>query len=259
LSAPIKPGAEPLSRGGHGALGEVGVLVLHGFTGSPISVRPLAELLSERGFAVEMPRLPGHGTMARDLLPFRYADFLAEAAAALQRLRQRTKTQVVVGFSMGGTLALDLGTKEPLQGVVTINAQILDRGGVVVKLAPLIEKLVPLAPASAAGLKKNDIKKGGDEDAYDMVAAAAGNSIVRALPEVRARLPLLKMPLLVIYSRDDHSVPPDNSRSLPSLVGSERVTLLELLDSYHVALLDNDLPLIAERVASFAESVAKTP
>jgi carboxylesterase len=160
---------------------------------------------------------------------------------------------------MGGTLALDLGTKEPLHGVVTINAQILDRGGVVVKLAPLIEKLVPLAPASAAGLKKNDIKKGGDEDAYDMVAAAAGNSIVRALPEVRARLPLLKMPLLVIYSRDDHSVPPDNSRSLPSLVGSERVTLLELLDSYHVALLDNDLPLIAERVASFAESVAKTP
>jgi carboxylesterase len=258
LTAPVRPGAEPLSLDGQGELAGVGILVLHGFTGSPVSVRPLAELLSKRGFAVEVPRLPGHGTTPRDLLPFRYSDFRAESKAALERLRRRTTTQIVVGLSMGGTLALDLGTTEALHGVVSINAQILDRGGVVVKLGPLIEKLVPLAPASAAGLKKNDIKKGGDEDAYDMVAAAAGNSLVRALPEVRARLRSLTMPLLVVYSRDDHSVAPENSRALPSLVGSQHVTVLELLESYHVATLDNDLPLLGERIASFAESVAKT-
>jgi carboxylesterase len=124
----------------------------------------------------------------------------------------------------------------------------------------LIEKLVPIAPASAAGLRKNDIKKGGDEDAYDWVAAAAGNSLVRALPDVRGRLKSLKCPLLVIYSRDDHSVPPANSKALPGLVGSppETVSVLELEDSYHVATLDNDLPLIDQRVASFAESLLKT-
>jgi carboxylesterase len=128
----------------------------------------------------------------------------------------------------------------------------------IVKLAPLIEKLIPIAPASAAGLTKNDIKKGGDEQAYDWVAAAAGNSFVRALPEVRGRLGSLKSPLLVIYSRDDHSVPPANSKALPGLVGGKNVTVLELADSYHVATLDNDLPLIGERVASFAESLTKT-
>jgi carboxylesterase len=259
LSAPIRSGAEPLSRDGSGALSSVGILLVHGFTGSPVSLRPLAELLSKRGFAIEMPRLPGHGTTPRDLLPFRYADWRAEAKAALERLRQRTTTQVAVGLSMGGTLVLDLGTTEPLHGVVSINAQILDRGGVVVKLAPLIEKLLPLAPASAAGLKKNDIKRGGEEDAYDLVAAAAGNSLVKALPEVRGRLGQLTMPLLVIYSRDDHCVSPASSQALPSLVGTKRVTVLELLDSYHVATLDNDLPLIEASVASFAESVAKTP
>lgn len=258
MSATIRPGAEPLSRPGHGALAETGVLLVHGFTGNPISLRPLAERLSQRGFAVEVPLLPGHGTVPRDLLPTRYADWRAEALAALQRLRARTKSVVALGLSMGGTLALDLATSEPLAGVVSINAQILDRGGVVVKLGPLIEKVLPMAPASAAGLVKNDIKKGGDENAYDSVASAAGNSLVRELPKLRARLRSLTCPLLVIYSRDDHSVPPENSKALPSLVGSKNVSVLELQESYHVATLDNDLPLIDERVAAFAESLSKT-
>lgn len=258
MSAPIRPGAEPLSRVGEGPLAHVGILLLHGFTGSPVSLRPLAELLSKRGFAVELPLLPGHGTTPRDLLPFRYADFRAEALAALGRLRARTQKVVAVGLSMGGTLVLDLATSEQLEGVVSINAQILDRGGVIVKLAPLLEKVVPIVPASMAGLSKNDIKKGGDEDAYDQVAAAAGNSLVRALPEVRGRLGSVSAPLLVIYSRDDHSVPPENSKALASLVGSKSVTVLELTESYHVATLDHDLPLIEESIASLAESISKT-
>lgn len=259
MSAPVRPGAEAISRDGHGPHAQVGMLVLHGFTGSPVSVRPLAELLSKRGFAIELPRLPGHGTRPKDLLPTRYADWLAEARAALNRLEARTQQVFAVGLSMGGTLALDLATTEALSGVVTINAQILDRGGMIVKLAPVIEKLLPIAPASAAGLTKNDIKKGGNEDAYDWVATAAGNSLVRALPEVRGRLKSLTCPLLVIYSRDDHSVPPANSKALPQLVGSppDAVSVLELQDSYHVATLDNDLPLIDERVASFAENLRK--
>ncbi len=158
---------------------------------------------------------------------------------------------------MGGSLVLDLASSDSVAGVVTINAQILDREGLVVKLAPLIEKLIPMAPAAAAGLVKNDIKKpGGDEDAYAWVAAAAGNSFVRELPKLRQRLAQLRCPLLVAYSRDDHSVPPANSRALPGLVASTDVTLLELQDSYHVATLDNDLPLLEERIALFAQRVA---
>ncbi len=258
MTAAVRPGAESVSREGHGPLAESGILLVHGFTGSPVSLRPLCELLSKRGFAVEMPRLPGHGTRPRDLLPTRYADWRAEALSGLTRLRARTQHVFAVGLSMGGTLVLDLATTEKLDGVITINAQILDRGGLIVKLAPLIEKILPIAPASAAGLTKNDIKKGGDEDAYDWVAAAAGNSLVRALPEVRSRLGALSCPLLVIYSRDDHSVPPDNSKALPALVGSKNVTVLELHDSYHVVTLDNDLPLVDQSIASFAESLLKT-
>jgi len=91
------PGAEPISREGHGALAPIGLLLLHGFTGNPTSLRPLAELLSARGFALELPLLPGHGTEPRDLLPTRYADWRAAAVSALDRLRARTKHVFVVG------------------------------------------------------------------------------------------------------------------------------------------------------------------
>jgi alpha-beta hydrolase superfamily lysophospholipase len=63
---PVLPGAEAWSSPGGGPHG---VLVLHGFTGNPVSVRPLAEALAEAGFAVEMPRLPGHGTHVEDMIP----------------------------------------------------------------------------------------------------------------------------------------------------------------------------------------------
>ena len=260
MSHAVRPGAEPLSREGTGAFAQVGILLVHGFTGSPVSLRPLSELLSKRGFAIEMPRLPGHGTHPRDLLPYRYEDWLKEALAALARLRARTEHVVAVGLSMGGTLVLDLACTEKLAGAVTINAQVLDRGGLIVALAPVIEKLIPIAPASTAGLTKNDIKKGGDEDAYDRVAAAAGNSLVRELPKLRARLGEVRCPLLVVYSRDDHSVPPANSKAIPGMVGTpaSQVTVLELLDSYHVATLDNDLPLLDAKIAAFAESCSKS-
>lgn len=261
MSHPVLPGCEAWSVPGSGPNADTGFLLVHGFTGNPGSLRPLAQELSRRGFAVELPRLPGHGTHYRDMQNTRYADWRAEAEAGLRRLTQRADRVVLLGLSMGGAIVLDLaGTPEPaapIAGVVTVNAAILDREGLVVKLSPLIEKVMPLAPASAAGLVKNDIKKPGvSEEAYEWVPTAAGNSYVRALPEIRARLQHVRVPLLVFYSREDHSVPPKNSQALPGLVGTTDVTVVVLEDSYHVATLDNDLPVIVERSSQFAERVA---
>ena len=123
---------------------------------------------------------------------------------------------------MGGTLgARSWPRSEALDGVVTINAQILDRGGLIVKLGPVIEKLMPIAPASAAGLTKNDIKKGGDEDAYDL-GRGRGRQLAgaRAARSARPAEEPDAVRCWSIYSRDDHSVPPANSKALPGLVGT---------------------------------------
>jgi carboxylesterase len=259
VTFPVLPGAEPWSSNGTGERARVGVLLAHGFTGSPASLRPLAEMLARRGFSVELVRLPGHGTHFRDMMSTRYEDWSGEVAQGLTRLRARCEHVVALGLSMGGTLVLDVVSKDPslVEGVVTINAPVLDREGILVKLAPFLEHVLPLVPASAAGLARNDIAKPGmNELAYSWVPAKAGNSLVREFPRIRAQLAQLTCPALIAYSRADHSVPPENSKAILRLLGSKDITELALERSYHVATLDYDLELIEERVTAFVDRVS---
>ena len=108
-SAP-RPEREPWSSPGSGERSRIGVMLVHGFTGSPVSLRPLGELLAKRGFSVEIPRLPGHGTTWREMIPTRYEDWRAEVVRKANELRSRTERLVLVGLSMGGTLSLDVSS-----------------------------------------------------------------------------------------------------------------------------------------------------
>ncbi|HET7539810.1 MAG TPA: alpha/beta fold hydrolase [Polyangiaceae bacterium] len=259
MTFPVLPGAEPWSFNGSGERSRIGILMAHGFTGCPASLRPLAELFARRGFALELVRLPGHGTHFRDMMSTRYEDWRGEVADGLARLAARSESVIALGISMGGTLVLDLVSQDPkrVAGAVVINSQVLDRKGILVKLGPLLEHVVPLVPASAVGLVRNDIAKPGvNELAYSWVPAKSGNSLVREFPRIRKQLPNITCPILVAYSRADHSVPPENSRAILRAVRSRDVTELPLERSFHVATLDYDLELIEQRVTAFADRVA---
>ncbi|HLV68604.1 MAG TPA: alpha/beta fold hydrolase [Polyangiaceae bacterium] len=252
---------EPFRAPGHGNNARIGLALIHGFTGNPASLRPLAEGLAARGFAIDLPRLPGHGTHVRDMARTTYPDYRAEVVATIDRLTPATDHVVLVGLSMGATLALDVAAtgdrSTAVAGVVAINPQILDREGLAVKLAPLIERVLPLAPATLAGLHKDDIAKPGvSELAYDWVPTRAGNSLLRELPRIRARLPEITCPVLVAHSRVDHSVPPENSQTVLELVKGGLATELVLERSFHVATLDYDRELLEQRIAEFAERVS---
>jgi carboxylesterase len=258
---PVLPGAEPFESAGSGDHARIGVALIHGFTGSPISLRPLAERLAARGFAVELPRLPGHGTSEKDMARTRYADWVSAADEAVSRLERRCDRVVVGGLSMGAAITIDVcarGTHPKLAGAFTINIQILDRQRLAVKLGPVIERVMPFAPAAMAGLRKDDIAKPGvSERAYALVPTAAGNSFTRELPRIREAAGRIRCPVLVISSREDHSVNPENSKALAAeLLAPGFATVLTLERSYHVATLDYDLELIEANVATFAESVA---
>jgi carboxylesterase len=258
--ASTRPERQAWSSPGHGQRGRIGIVLVHGFTGSPTSLRPLGELLAGRGFAVEIPRLPGHGTTWREMIPTRYDDWRAEVVRTFNRLGARVDKVFLVGLSMGGTLSLDVASAGDVSpaGVVAINAQILDRKGIVVKLGPWLEKIFPVVPASAAGLRSNDIAKpGAGEQAYGWVPSAAGNSLLRALPRVRAQVEKLACPVMIAYSRQDHSVSPENSKHLLGLIRSPDLTELVLERSFHVATLDYDMELIEERVTAFADRLGR--
>ena len=100
----VQPGAEPFSADG----GPVGVLVLHGFTGSPRTVRPWAEYLAAAGLTVRAPRLPGHGTTWQDLATTGSRDWYATAEQAFTELSGRCEQVFLTGISMGACLAFRL-------------------------------------------------------------------------------------------------------------------------------------------------------
>jgi carboxylesterase len=240
---PLLPGAEPFAHEG----GEIGVLLCHGFTGSPQSMRPWAEYLAERGLTVSLPLLPGHGTRWEDLQVTGWQDWYAEVDRALRELTARCAEVFVFGLSMGGALALRLAAKhgDAVSGLVLVNP-VNQVHGAAARVLPVVRHLVP----STRGLT-NDIKKDGAlEVGYAKVPLHAAYSLAVFLRTLDRELPQVTQPLLLLHSAVDHVVAPADSARILSRVSSVDAAEIVLEDSYHVATLDND----AERI--FAESLA---
>jgi carboxylesterase len=246
----VLEGAEPLSLEG----GPHGALVLHGFTGSPQSMRGLARALGDAGFAVELPLLPGHGTTVDDLATTTFADWSAAAEQSYVELAARCTSVVVVGLSMGGTVAAWLATRHPeVAGLVEINGLV-----------------APVDPALRAGLDQvhaggvavipgvgNDIADPTQTElAYSEVSVASLLSLLDAVDGLQSDLSKIRCPTLVIVSEQDHVVAPESGALFASAVSGpvERMTLTR---SFHVATLDFEKHEIEARVVEFATSVSR--
>ncbi|HET8990460.1 MAG TPA: alpha/beta fold hydrolase [Acidimicrobiales bacterium] len=246
MSVEVLPGCEPFSHAGAPA----GVLVLHGFTGNPTSMRPLAEAAAAAGYSVELPRLPGHGTSVEDMVTTRFEDWLGEAEAAYDRLVSRGGRVAVVGLSMGGTLAVRLAETREVAGAALINPLVKAQPETLEGIGQLLE--AGLTTVEAIG---SDIKREGTRElSYDATPLAGAQSLFRALGEVEADLVRVTCPVLLVSSREDHVVPPENGDLVAARVSGplERVWLE---DSYHVATLDNDRDLVEASVTAFLARV----
>jgi carboxylesterase len=248
-NANILPPCEPFSFDG----GEdLGVLLQHGFTGCPASMRPFGEWLRDQGVTAVGPRLPGHGTTWEDLATTRWQDWVGETERALDELAKKCRNVVLVGLSMGGAIVLHLAVKHPetVRGVVAINAYVNDSRLLAAPIGALVAK-------SRNGVG-NDIKKPGqDEISYAKIPMKALPSLGQLLRMTEKELPSLKVPLLVFSSNDDHTVKPKNSQIIMAKAGTSQKELVRLTNSYHVATLDYDAPLVFERTLAFARSVSR--
>ena len=244
----VRPGAEPFAHDGS----DVGVLLVHGFTGSPQSMRPWGQALADKGYTVRVPRLPGHGTTWQEMNRTRWEDWYAEADRAFAELGTRCEKVVVGGLSMGGTLVTRLAEDHgpSVCGLVLVNPAFKVEDARLAAL-PVLKVLVP----SLAGIS-NDIKKPGqDEGAYDRTPLRALHSQVRAWAAVVRDLPSVTQPVLLLRSREDHVVPASSEELFLSRISSADVTEIVLEDSYHVATLDNDASRIVDESIAFIDRV----
>lgn len=240
----VMPGAEPWGADGD----RMGALFLHGFTGTPQSVRTWAEGVAREGRTVLVPRLPGHGTSVADMQTTTADDWIAEAEMSLRGLQERCDRIFICGLSMGGALTLDIASRlgEWVNGIVLVNPAVYTTDPRKA-LAPLLGRL-PLALKGVAG----DIADPEQTElAYDRVPTKAALSMLRYQDRVKARLGEVRAPALVFTSRQDHVVNPGNGPYVIDHIGSTDKELVWLERSYHVATLDFDRDVILERTIRF--------
>lgn len=241
---PLLPGAEPWSADGD----SVGILVLHGFTGSPKSVTPWAQEMAEEGWTIRVPRLPGHGTKWQDLNMTTWEDWYAEAERNYRELRERCTHVFVMGLSMGGSLTLRLAEQhgDEITGIVLVNPAVhterLDRF-----LLPFLSKVVGSFP----GITNDIAKPGIDEGGYDKIPLRAAESLSHLWKLVKTDIGRVSQPLLLFRSAEDHVVEPSNAEFILAHVSSSDTHEEILPDSYHVATLDHDAEVIVRDSIAF--------
>jgi carboxylesterase len=237
--------------------GRVGVLLCHGLTGSPASMRPWAEHLAAAGYTVDVPLLPGHGRTWQGMNLTRWPDWFHRVERSLLRLADRCDRVVVGGLSMGGCLALRLPQEHgpAVSGLILVNPAIASADRRLLAL-PVLRHVLP----SVAGLANDIAQPGQDEHAYDRTPLHALHSSIRLWKLVRDDMPRIYQPLLLMRSAQDHVVDATGAPLILSGVSSTDVTEVILNRGYHVATLDYDAETIFTTAGMFIERItARVP
>ena len=247
----ILEGAEEFSFGS----GRTGALLIHGFTGSPQSMRPLGEYLGDKGFSVVGVRLPGHGTTWEDLNTRTAEEWVATVDEALDRMLETHDEVFLVGLSFGGTLTLDCAARRPddIAGAVTL-AGFVDTKDPRRFAAPVVRYLIKSLPGIGNDICDPDAK----EICYDRLPTSASVAMLRFGKQTRSSLDKVRCPLLVIQSRNDHTVHPGNAEIIMDGVSSSDKQVVWLERSYHVITLDVDKDEVYAKTHEFIRERAQS-
>ncbi len=245
----LLPGAEPWRAGPQGPA-EVGILLCHGFTGSPHSMRPWGEHLAAAHpeYAIDLPLLPGHGRTWRQLQRTGWEDWYGALDEAFNALSARCGQVYLMGLSMGGGLALRLAEQHPdaVAGLVLVNPSVT-RNKPTEALLPVLSRFIPSISSIGSDVKKPGVTEVGT----DRTPLKAAHSLSRFWRVVAADLPKVTAPVEVLHSAEDNVVHPRNAALVLARVSSTDKREVLLPESYHVATLDNDAELIFENSAAF--------
>lgn len=252
-----RPTTEPFFFPG----GDVGCLLVHGFTGTPYEMRYLGERLHAAGHTVNGVCLAGHGTRSEDLASCRWQDWYRTVEDGLEVLESRCRQTVAVGLSLGSLLALRLASERP-QGVsalVLLSCALRIANPWPARASWILRFALPLLPARWRFVTKpgSDIA---DQAArcihpsYRTMPLESVLELVALQRQVRPLLPRILQPAMAIHSHQDHTAPVENvallQRELPNL----RAAVL-LYESYHVLTVDREKQRVADEVAAFIEAV----
>lgn len=220
-----------------------GCLIIHGFTGAPYEVMPLAEHLRQQGYTTVVPTLAGHGKHVRELSNFTYLDWIASAESKLADLLASHQKVYIIGFSMGGLIGLYLAHKYPVQGLITLSTPIY-----VLDKKMILKNIVN-------GLKNKDyrrIHKYAGNVLYTPLKAVINFKIL--LSKSKKLIPAITTPLLIIQGLKDDTVQPQSADYIFQHAGSINKKLHFIPKSGHLICCDCEKQLVFELVNTFLDS-----
>lgn len=227
--------------------GEVGILLIHGFTGTPSEMRPLGEYLAKAGFTVHAPLLAGHGTCPEDLEKTDWQDWLKTVLDAYDTMVQRGVKQVfVAGLSMGGLLAFYLSLHRPVAGLISLCAPIWvqDRRAPYVEIAQFFIRYLPRKGQKSPEIEQFLVP-------YDRTPLRAIAQLMRFIRKVRKRLSEVQVPTLVIQAKNDETIVPESANYIYQQISSKEKRLSWYEKSSHIITLDRERGKLFEEIESF--------
>jgi len=232
--------------------GPVGVLMIHGYTGSPAEMRLIADYLNGRGLRISAPLLPGHGTTPADLNQVAWTDWTDSVELALAELREQSATVFVAGLSMGALLALYLAGKHPtLPGAIVYSPALLVTNRLI-RLVPLGKYFISMFPKRKAHF--TDPSAGGRIWSYDRYPTFGAHETGKLIREVKRLLPQVVSPLLIVHSWLDRDIRPESARLVYDRVRSVDKELLMVGNSGHALTVDSEWERVAEVTYQFIQA-----
>ncbi len=245
-------GAEPFFFPG----GPVGCLLVHGFTGTPKEMRGLGEYLAGQGYTVLGIRLFGHATRPEDMTRARWQDWLADIEDGWHILSGMTKQIFACGLSMGGVLSLVLASRLPVSGVVAMSTPEHMPADPRLRILKVLSLLQPYHAKNkplwfdAAAYKEHV--------SYPADPTRAYAELRDLLKVMRAQLPLVKAPTLLINSKNDQVVMPDSRHQelIYQALGSLEKQTLWVDKSGHVITRDAEHMRVFAAAGEFIARIA---
>lgn len=233
--------------------GPVGVFLSHGFTATPAEVRPLAKRLHEAGYTVAGPLLPGHGATPEDLNRRPWQEWVAASEATVQQLASHCEQVFVGGESMGALVALYLASEHPeAAGVLTyapaIKLSLSRRKRFFLRLG------APFIPATA----KRGWQPSPGWQGYRVNPLRAVIQLLHLEKEVRARLPRIHQPVLVVQGRLDDAIAPASGEIIREETNATVTEIHWMEHSGHTIILDREFEDVVDRTLRFLSRVLES-
>jgi carboxylesterase len=229
--------------------GSAGIMLIHGFTGSPPEMRLVGNYLYEYGFTVSGPCLPGHGTTLEDLNQRRWMEWVNHLEEALVDLQTRCETVFVGGLSLGALLTLYLAAQHSELAGIIVYAPAIMVTDWRSHFVSVIKYLTPYASKPEVDL--TDPEAESRLWSYEQYPTSASHEVMKLIRQVKRLVPQVRSPILIVHSTIDRDVHPKGVEFIYEGVGSVDKELLTLHNSGHVLTVDSEWQLVAEKTYRF--------